>query len=58
MKMTDCIDCPDVEIHGTGSTLWLSCRHVSGWRPINSKCVLENRATITVRRLQEKKKEP
>lgn len=38
-KMTDCLDCPDVEIHETGSTLWLSCRHVSGWRSMNSKCV-------------------
>ena len=40
-KMTDCIDCPDVKVHGTGSTLWVSCPHVSGWRLINSKCVLK-----------------
>ncbi len=54
--MVECGDCPDGEIHSTGSLLWVSCRHVSGWRSIHSKCVLENRAIITVRRLQEKKK--
>ena len=51
--MTYCIDCPDVKVHGTGSTLWVSCPHVSGWRLINSKCVLK-----TLRRKEVKNSVP
>lgn len=39
--MTECRDCPDAKFHTTGSTLWVSCKHVKGWRPIDSKCVLD-----------------
>jgi len=35
-----CKDCPDSEVHATGSTLWVSCRFQSGWRSISSQCNL------------------
>ena len=36
-----CFDCPDSKQHQTGSQIWLSCKHQSGWRDVNSKCNLE-----------------
>jgi len=35
-----CRDCEEATVHQTGSQLWVSCRLVDGWRPINSQCVL------------------
>jgi len=35
-----CRDCEEATVHSTGSQLWVSCRLVDGWRPINSECVL------------------
>jgi len=36
-----CKDCSDSEVHGTGSTLWVSCKLQNGtWRDINSTCNL------------------
>ena len=37
-----CQDCSDAKFHDTGSLIWISCRHVKGWRTINYKCVLKN----------------
>ena len=36
-----CWDCPDSKQHQAGSQIWLSCKHQSGWRDINSVCNLE-----------------
>ena len=44
-KAKYCRDCPDSEIHGTGSTLWISCRFQSGWRDINAVCNLPEKET-------------
>jgi hypothetical protein len=35
-----CRDCPEAQIHMTGSQLWVSCPHQPGWRSINSECNL------------------
>ena len=35
-----CRDCEEATIHQTGSQLWVSCPHQSGWRSINSTCNL------------------
>jgi hypothetical protein len=35
-----CKDCPEAEIHMTGSTLWVSCKLQQGWRPISAECNL------------------
>ena len=35
-----CRDCVDATFHPTGSTIWVSCRFVVGWRDVNSKCAL------------------
>jgi hypothetical protein len=35
-----CRDCPDAEVHSTGSQLWISCRFQQGWRDINAECNL------------------
>ncbi|WNZ29409.1 MAG: hypothetical protein IAX21_00630 [Candidatus Bathyarchaeota archaeon] len=37
-----CRECPDSEIHQTGSLLWVSCKFQSGWRSINSVCNFPN----------------
>jgi len=34
----DCVSCPEGKVHGTGSILYVICKHQTGVRQINDKC--------------------
>jgi len=36
----ECLRCPDGEVHSTGSTLYIICKHQKGVRQINDRCNL------------------